>query len=174
LPNIAPNLLTERLRTLETEGLILREDAGYNVTVYKLTDLGSSTGALLFELARFGSQFPPAEELVRPGNLRTIAVTLKMALAAAITATDRLRVELRIDDEQFDICIADGQATVFYQRSENPEVVISTGYSPILSIGDDGMSPEEFWRDQVEVVAGPEVKARRFFELLVSGFRGVD
>jgi len=170
LSGIAPNLLTERLRTLETEGLIRREDAGYNVSVYKLTDLGSSTGALLFELARFGSQFAPAEEIVRPGNLRNIAITLKMALAAAITVTDNLRVELRIDDEQFDICIADGQATVFYRRSENPEVVISTGYSPLLSIGDDEMSPEEFWRDHVEVVTGTKAKAQRFFELLVKGF----
>jgi len=172
LPGIAPNLLTERLRALESEGLIRRKDAGYNVSVYELTDLGSSTGSLLFELARFGSQFAPAEEIVRPGNLRTIAVTLKMALAAAITKTDSLRVELRVDDEPFDIFVADGQVTVLYRRSEDPEVVISTSYAPLLSIGDDEMSREEFGRNHVEVVGGSEVKARRFFELMVSGFGG--
>ena len=170
LTGIAPNLLTERLRTLETEGLIQRKDAEYNVSVYELTDLGSSTGSLLFELARFGSQFAPAEEIVRPGNLRTIAVTLKMELAAAVTRSDSLRVELRIDDEPFDICVADGQATVFYRRSEDPEVVITTSYSPLLSIGDDGMNRDEFWQNHVEVVDGSVLKARRFFELLISGF----
>jgi len=63
---------------------------------------------------------------------------------------------------------------VFYRISEDPEVVLSTSYSPLLSVGDDGMSREEFLRDHVEVVAGSEVKGRRFFELLVAGFGGTD
>ena len=173
LTGIAPNLLTERLRTLESEGLIRRKDTDYNISVYELTDLGSSTGSLLFELARFGSQFAPANEIVRPGNLRTIAVTLKMALTATITSTDSLRVELQIDDEPFDIHVEDGRVTVLYRNSNDPEVVISTSYSPLLSIGDDGMSREEFFRNHVEVVTGSEEKAQKFFELMVAGFGGV-
>jgi len=99
-------------------------------------------------------------------------VTLKMALAAAITRFDSLRVELRVDDEPFDICVAGGQVTVFYRPSDDPEVVISTSYLPMIALGDDEISREEFWRDHVEVVAGSEANARRFFEMLVSGFGG--
>lgn len=170
LPGLAPNLLTERLRTLEAEGLIQRNDAGFNVTVYELTDLGSSTGRLLFELARFGSLFPPADEIVQPGNLRTIAVTLKMALAAVVGKTESLRAELRVDEEPFDICIVEGNVSVLYRRSENPEVVISTSYWPSVAVGDGRMSAEEFAGEHIEIVAGSRAKAKRLLELLSAGF----
>lgn len=170
LSGMAPNLLTERLRALESAGLIQQRDAGYNVSVYELTELGSSTGALLFELAKFGSQFQPAEDLVRPGNLRTIAVTLKMALASVVTPDEEMRIELRVDDEPFDICISGGNVSVLYRSAEDPEAIVATSYVPLLAVGDGQMSAEEFASEHVELVAGSGAQAERLFELVSDGF----
>ncbi len=177
LQGMAPNLLTERLRALESDGLIRRKDAGYNVNVYELTPLGASTGSLLFELAKFGSQFPPAEELAQSGNLRLIAVTLKMALASAVASAisgsgslESLAVELRVDGEPFDIKVLEGNVSVLYKHSEEPEAVISTSYEPLVAVGDGRMTGEELFSKHVKIVEGSAEKAIRLFELLNTGF----
>ena len=68
LPGIASNLLTNRLRQLEDDGLVRRRNAEYGTTVYELTELGSRTGDLLFELAKFGGPGDPAPR--KPANDR--------------------------------------------------------------------------------------------------------
>ena len=59
LPGIASNLLTTRLRQLEADGLVRRREAQFGVSVYQLTETGLGTADLLYELAAFGSRFPP-------------------------------------------------------------------------------------------------------------------
>ena len=51
LPGIASNLLTNRLRQLEEDGLIRRRTGEYGTTLYELTALGEETANLLFKLA---------------------------------------------------------------------------------------------------------------------------
>ncbi len=63
LPGLAPNLLTSRLRGLEEDGLVRRRDSEFNVGVYELTDVGTQTDSLLYELGVFGSQFPPGADV---------------------------------------------------------------------------------------------------------------
>ena len=171
---MAPNLLTERLRELENDGLIQRLTTEFNVAVYKLTELGVTTGRLLFELARFGSQFPPEEELIRPGNLRAVAVALKMALNAVIDKSDSFRIELRVDDERFDVNVSQGEAQVLYGPSENPAAVLSTSYEPLIEASDGLMPVEEFASKHLEIVDGSPAIAKRFLELLAEGMSKQD
>src|SRR5687767_6432977 len=59
LPGISTNLLSERLKSMEQQGLlrrrVLRPPAGS--TVYELTSLGQALEKALLELGRWGSQF---------------------------------------------------------------------------------------------------------------------
>ena len=59
LPGIAPNLLTERLRSLETAGLVDTFDlpAPAARRVYRLTDEGRRIEPVLRSVARFGSRY---------------------------------------------------------------------------------------------------------------------
>jgi DNA-binding HxlR family transcriptional regulator len=60
LPGISTNLLTERLRQLQTSGLIDR-DAGSMpqfVITYRLTELGSQLEPIIGELAAWASRVP--------------------------------------------------------------------------------------------------------------------
>src|SRR5829696_8218104 len=65
LPGISTNLLAERLRSLEQQGMIRRRTlpppAGS--AVYELTALGQALEQTLLELGKWGSQFvPPSTE----------------------------------------------------------------------------------------------------------------
>src|SRR4051812_44763504 len=56
LPGIATNLLADRLRELETAGLVDREDAPPPIatTLFRLTERGAALGPVIFELGRWG------------------------------------------------------------------------------------------------------------------------
>jgi DNA-binding HxlR family transcriptional regulator len=58
LTGIALNLLSDRLQTLESDGLVQKGQSDFGVSLYSLTSLGEKTDQLLFELARFGRQMP--------------------------------------------------------------------------------------------------------------------
>jgi DNA-binding HxlR family transcriptional regulator len=156
LPGIATNLLTSRLRQLEGDGLVRRRRAEYGTTVYELTELGKRTAALLFELAAFGSHFPPDEPVKRPGNLRTIAVTLQVACQRVVDPSMRLRAELIVDGEPFSLTVNDGVVVVEAGVAEDPEATLTTGYEPLVAVADGRMTMDELIERHVELAGGAE------------------
>ncbi len=154
LPGIASNLLTSRLRQLEEDRLIRRREAAYGTTVYELTELGSRTGDLLFELAMFGAEFPPDEELKRPGNLRTIAVTLRVACQRVADHDTSLRAQLVVDGEPFAFTVDRGRVDVKAGEASSPEAVLATSYDPMIAVADGRMSLDEFAARHLEI-SGP-------------------
>lgn len=154
LTGLASNLLVSRLRQLQDDGLIRRRPGAHGVQLYELTQDGESTAPLLFELANFGSQFPPHDEIRRPGNLRMIAVTLKEALRRVANQDDDVHAELVVDEESFSIRVEDGRASVRYGGDAEAPVSISTGYLPLVAAADGDMPPEEFAAAHLEVNRG--------------------
>ena len=74
--SIATNLLSTRLTELTESGMIERsKEAGY-----QLTEAGRSTDRILWELARFGASLGRDDHPREPGNLRTIALPLRILL----------------------------------------------------------------------------------------------
>lgn len=81
---VATNLLTTRLAELTESGVIEKLHVDGH-SAYALTELERHTDLLLWELSRFGGLLDPEPELRRPGNLRTIALPLRIALSAVET-----------------------------------------------------------------------------------------
>jgi DNA-binding HxlR family transcriptional regulator len=70
LPGIATNLLSDRLRQLESAGLVRREDAAPPVatTLFRLTEAGAELLPVLDALGRWGVRFmidPPEDDVFR-------------------------------------------------------------------------------------------------------------
>ena len=91
LPGIATNLLTERLRSLEDDGLVEQRElpAPAARTVYALTDEGRRVLPVLRALSAFGQPFlgePPADG-VRPEMAVYSGLGSRVDLAAAIGVT---------------------------------------------------------------------------------------
>jgi DNA-binding HxlR family transcriptional regulator len=170
LPGLASNLLTDRLRRLESDGFILRREAEFGATVYELTDIGESTSGVLFELAKIGSLFPPPQSPIRPGNLRTLAVALKESLRGIVTASTNLRAGLLVDGEGFEITIVAGAVSVVYRMPQAVDVAFATSYDALMAVGDGAMSVQEFVSEHMMQLEGDVTQLNDLLDLLARAF----
>ena len=106
LPGLAPNLLTERLRSLQSGGLVesIELPPPAARTVYRLTAAGREVGPVLRAMSRFGAQYldsdaPPTFTARRAAN------TLLNAWRRASDTTMRVRLEL--GDRGVDLDVVD-------------------------------------------------------------------
>ena len=152
---MATNLLTTRLAELTESGLIEKLDIDQH-SAYALTDLGRHTDLLLWELSRFGGLLDPEPDPHKPGNLRTIALPLRIILNA-VEDRPNLTVRLIIDDETFTIVSSPDGVDVEYGETATPaDLVIRTNYVAFLDVGEGRMSLDEFAAQHLEIVEGPE------------------
>lgn len=149
---IATNLLTTRLGELVDSGLVNREgDPGR----YELTDLGRGTDRVLWELAQFGGRLGRAADPREPGNLRTIALPLRMMLES-VTRRPELTARLLIDDGVFTIVSTSDGLDVRYGETSSPaDLVVRAGYEDILDVGEGLVTVDEFAK-RVDVIDGAE------------------
>lgn len=126
LPGIASNLLTERLRHLEQDGLVDQRElpAPAARTVYALTAEGRRIVPVLRALAQFGLPFlgDPAEHEVRPRH--AVYGGLAALLDPVAGRGVDLRIRLDLDGEEHWLEVRDGQI-VRADRSAAPDVVIA-------------------------------------------------
>ncbi len=166
LTGIAPNLLTDRLQQLSEDGLIEKREAQHGVTLYELTERGRTTRDILFELALFGGRFPPDEDPKRPGNLRTIAVTLSAACQRVVTDAADFEAELIVDGEKFTLTARGGQVSMLYAPALAPDVVMVTGYEAMLAASEGEIGLERFVTEHVRLEVNTDGKELELLDLL--------
>jgi len=170
LTGLASNLLATRLEQLQQDGLITHRPAPSGGHVYALTSDGEATAPLLFDLAMLGGKYPAPDEVRRPGNLRTVAVTLKEALRRVAGPDDEIRAELVVDDEPFRITIGDAEVGVEYRADPDAPLSIHTDYEALVDVGDGNMSAAEFGKQHVEVARGTKRAAKSLLRLMTRAF----
>lgn len=152
---MATNLLSTRLRELVASGLLEKANTG----AYALTESGERTDRLLWELVRFGSTVDRASDARDPGNLRTIALPLRMMLR---TVPDRpeLCVWLDVDDEEFLVDTRGSDVVVRLRRPDDDagavDLHLRTGYMGFLDLAERRITLAEFAEQHREVVRGIE------------------
>jgi DNA-binding HxlR family transcriptional regulator len=136
LPGIATNLLADRLRALEQEGLVEREDAPPPVaaTLFRLTPRGQELEEPLQALARWGvplmAEGPAPRDAFR-GHWMTFPAELFLRRAQAGEVP--VRVELRADGEAL---VVESQAGELHTRpagGEQADAVLAG--TPLLLLG---------------------------------------
>ncbi len=152
LDGIASNLLTDRMQQLIDDGLVEKRDGEYDVALYALTELGAQTQNLLFELAMFGGRFRPDEELRRPGNLRTIVVTLRTAIQRVVTPDLSFEAALNVDGELFTLAVRDGSVEMRYAPAKSPDVVMTTSYEPMVAAAEGEMPMDHYLKNHVQII----------------------
>ena len=166
LKGIASNLLSDRLQALEASGLIQKGKSEFDVSLYSLTELGERTGQLLFELARFGGQMPRPTEIQKPGNLRTVAVSLGTACKRSVGPEHDFTATLLIDGEAFKMTAGNGDAQIRAGAAENPDVIMTTSYEPMMALADGDIEQSQFVSDHVALEVLTPGKETEFFDLL--------
>jgi DNA-binding HxlR family transcriptional regulator/putative sterol carrier protein len=148
LPRIGTNLLTNRLKALEGEGIVRRATlpppAGSSV--YELTELGGSLEPVIVALSRWGARLldaPREEDEMRAG---WAAVAMRSALGQGAAGGCTGTYELRIDGEAFHVRVRDGEEgerVVARQGSvPDPDLVIIGDAETFLAVASGLRRPE--------------------------------
>src|SRR5437764_155765 len=138
LPGIGPNVLSDRLRSLEAAGLVQKRRLPPPAasTVYELTELGSGLRPVLAALFGWGLQLISA-----PTNDDAIKASWWLpALDAAIrrdsVAADLDETyELRIDDEAITIDVTRGDVVIRQGPADRPDVIVHMDHETFILLG---------------------------------------
>jgi DNA-binding HxlR family transcriptional regulator len=164
LPGISTNLLSERLKSLEQQGVLNRRvlppPAGS--TVYELTPVGQGLEPTLLELGKWGSQFvPPSAEGAALLNAGSYALTLKTFFRPDRAAGLDETYELRVDNEVLQVRISEGKIEVRQGESGPADVIFQTDLPTYLGLLQRKIQPDEaLCRDLIRVDGDPTALSR--------------
>ena len=124
LPGIATNLLTERLRRMETDGIVRRIEGGAGR--YALTDAGESIRTAVEELGAWGARMArsvgPIATPVHERSIRAIAMAIQSILVRsgdALPSVTRV-LELEIDSDHIEVLLGP-RPTAIARASSQPD-----------------------------------------------------
>lgn len=171
LTGLASNLLTSRLKQLQEDGLVHHATGPHGAQLYELTPEGEATAPLLFELGMYGSRFAPAEDIRRPGNLRTVAVNLKESLRRSVTPDVDVHAELVYDGEAFSVRVVEGVVTVRYGDDPEAPVSIAMDYEPLIDMVDGRLPPDQFVGEHVRPRRGTPEQIGAVMAVMATAFQ---
>ncbi len=168
LPGISTNLLTERLKQLEENGVIQRRTLPPPAAsaVYELTALGQALEKTLLELGKWGSQFvSPALEGDKLLHLGSYALTPKTFFRPELAQGVNETYALHIDGEVQQVRIAAGE--IFVEQGEAPkaDAVFATEMPVYLGLLTGQIDPHEAIAAGLVRVQGDQTALSRFVRI---------
>ncbi|MDX6382190.1 MAG: hypothetical protein QOI57_3214 [Rubrobacteraceae bacterium] len=173
LPGIGTNLLTARLKDLESKGLLCRvklpPPAGS--TVYELTERGQEIEPVLIGLARWGIRLldaPRRGEVFRPvWAVQAMKATFRPEAAQGVWET----YEFRVGEDVFHVRVEDGASEPRYGAAWKPDLIVTTDADTFLALVSGHLEPEEAAElGGFEIEGNPEAlsRCRKMFSLSAS------
>jgi DNA-binding HxlR family transcriptional regulator len=168
LPGVSTNLLAERLKHLEQQGVIRRRTlpppAGS--TVYELTPVGQALEQTLLELGRWGSQFvPPSADGAALLQVGSYALTLKTFFRPERARGIDETYTLRVDNEVLQVRIADGAIQVQQGETHPANAIFSTDIESYLALLAGALQPEDALAEGRIRISGDHAALRRFLNI---------
>jgi DNA-binding HxlR family transcriptional regulator len=135
LPGIAPNLLAERLRELQAEGLVEQRELPPPAarSVYAVTDAGREVIPVLRALARFGARRlpPPTDDTVVAPHMGVYAMLAPYHVPEP--PGERFHARLDVDGRTFDV-VTDGPNLSLRPRpDERPDLELHLGARDLVA-----------------------------------------
>lgn len=164
LAGISTNLLSERLKSLEQQGILCRRvlppPAG--CTVYELTLLGQGLQDSILELGRWGSHLLPAalQDDALP-SVGSIALAIKAFFRSELAHKVNETYELHIGDEVLQVRVNKGEIQVRQGGALRPDVILQTDRQIFLRLFTKQIKPNEaISRGLVQVEGDPGAVSR--------------
>jgi len=137
LRGMGPNLLSQRLKELEEEGLVRRTSLPPPAasSVYELTEMGRGLEPALLALARWGIQFlgpREADELFRP---EWILLVLQFIFQPEHARGVRARYQFEVGESVFTAMVENGRVETVPGPCDRPDAVLRVDLETFLDIG---------------------------------------
>jgi DNA-binding HxlR family transcriptional regulator len=164
LPNIGPDVLSQRLRELETSGVIRRRRLAPPAAsqVYQLTDWGRDLEPVVLGLGRWGSHAPvPSEDAPLGADAAMIALKTMFHPPAA----DGLEASyaVRLGEDEYDVRVAGGRLEITRGAPARADATIETDPATLAMVLWHGRPMDDLR------VEGSRLLARRFLRLFPTG-----
>lgn len=136
LPGIASNLLADRLRDLQSQGVVTsrEEPAPVAATLYRLTERGEALRPIVRELGRWGMPL-----LAKAGKGDIVrgywaGLPMELYLSDGQPAQPPVTLEVRIDDEPVTVSIGGGEVRSSIGAAQRPDAVISGPVRAVMNV----------------------------------------
>ena len=162
LPNASPNVLSQRLRHLEQEGIVRRRKlpppAGSRV--YELTEWGLELEPVLTALGRWGARAPdppPEHGMSLDAHILSLTTLFDPDLARGFSAS----LDLRLGEHSFRARVGDGRLDIVPGETQAPDVIVKTDAGTLLSLAHRRRELDDALRaGEIEIEGDTEVVAR--------------
>ena len=127
LPNASSNILSERLRSLESGRVVRRRKLPppVSASVYELTEWGRELEPIVTRLGAWGARSPEPPTETSIGS-DSIVLALRSLFDAEAAAGLRASYELRLEGEGFLVEVADGELELSRGAGESADGTIAT------------------------------------------------
>jgi DNA-binding HxlR family transcriptional regulator len=168
LPNLGPDVLSQRLRDLEDAGVVRRGKLPPPAAarVYELTERGQELEPILLGLGRWGSreEFPPGSELGPDAAVLALKTMFNPARAAGFEKT----FELRLGEQRYRLRVGDGMLSATRGSADQPDVVIDTDPETLTELLWRGRPLQEAEDAGDVTVTGKRMPLLRFLRLFAA------
>lgn len=167
LPGIATDLLTARLRTLESAGFVARRELPRPApaVVYELTDAGRKLAPVIIALAQVGLGFldaPRPSDDVRAERVVLLGLRLGFRGEAFPELTETY--ELRIDGEPFSVIVAHGAVEIERGAASSPAMILTTDARTFVALRRREAAPDDALADGSAQLEGDRAALDRFID----------
>ena len=161
LPNVSPDVLSQRLRGLEAAGILEHRtlDPPASVQVYELTARGRALEPVVLELGRWGSVEETGDGAAAMGSDSAV-IALKTLFDPSLADGLEASYELRLNGERFSVRIAGGRLEASRGTVQSPDATISSDPATLAAVLWHGAPLDS----KVEV-AGSRSAFKRFLRL---------
>ena len=135
LPHASPNVLSQRLRELEEEGIVRRRKlpppAGSRV--YELTEWGQELEPVLDALGRWGARAPMAPPecgMSFDAHILSFRTVFDPGKAAGVSLT----LDLRFGEQRFRATVADGELELVPGEADAPDAIVTSDVGTLLAL----------------------------------------
>jgi DNA-binding HxlR family transcriptional regulator/putative sterol carrier protein len=159
MPGISTNLLSERLKSLEQQGIlrqrVLPPPAGS--TVYELTPLGQSLEKPILELGRWGAQLLPRSfEGIALPSLGSIAVALKAFFHPDAAQQIHKVYGLHLGEETLQVNIKGGEIKIQQGEAQTSDADFYTNMQVFLGLFTGQLDPDDaIVKDLIRIEGDP-------------------
>jgi DNA-binding HxlR family transcriptional regulator len=166
LPNLSPDVLSQRLRDLEAAGILERRKLAPPAAsqVYELTERGRELEPVVIALGRWGSTAPLPPEGIEIGADSTV-LGLRTLFEPGTADGFEATVELRLQEHTFSAQVADGSFEVVRGPAHDPDAVLTAAPGTLAALLWQGRTLAEAERSDDAEVDGDRRRLERFLGL---------
>ena len=166
LPTASPNVLAQRLRELERDGIVVKRRLPPPAAsqVYELTDWGRELEDVALALGRWGARAPMAPEGTTM-SLDSHLVSMTTLFDPARAGNFAMRLELCLGEETFRVVVGGGRLQIERGTLPDPEATLTTEPMALVELMHGWRDFDAALADGSAVIEGDAERVRTFLTL---------